>query len=58
MSLITPTSLTDQQVREFQFLYWNHYKIQLTYAEAYEKGVNFLQFMTIIINGNEKFFDD
>ncbi len=43
--IICPTSLTEQQVREFQFLYYQNYNIKLTQEEAEDKGVRFLQFM-------------
>ena len=58
MSLTIPTSLTEQQVREFQFLYYQHYKIKLTCEEAQDKGVRFLQFMTIIIENNPNFTNE
>jgi len=57
MPLVTPTSLTDQQVREFQLLYWQHFKIKLTYEKAYEKGVRFLQFMTIVVENGEDIYE-
>ncbi|WP_158655183.1 hypothetical protein [Flavivirga eckloniae] len=58
MSLVIPTRLTQEQIVEFKELYKEHYNIELTNEEANEKGVRFLQFITVIIENNEAFFDE
>ena len=58
MALAISTSLTKEQISEFQELYIKHYNIELTDDEAIEKGVRFLQFMTVLIENNNAFFDD
>jgi len=57
MSLVIPTDVSDQQIREFQFLYWKHFKKKMTVEEARREAITFLQFMTAVIDGNEAFMD-
>lgn len=57
MALPIPTTLDGKQIKEFQDLYIKHFDIVLTNDEALEEGVNFLQFMTLIIDNNEVFTD-
>ncbi|AUP79133.1 hypothetical protein C1H87_10645 [Flavivirga eckloniae] len=58
MPLIILRRLDEQQVREFQFLYHQHYGIKLTQEEAHEKEVKFLRFMTVVFDNYDEFFDD
>lgn len=58
MSLVIPTSLSEEQITEFKGLYKKHFNSALTDEEAIEKGVRFLQFMTIIVENNIAFFDE
>ena len=58
MSLVIPTSLSEEQITEFQELYIKHYNIVLNDEETIEKAIRFLQFMTIIIENNDAFFDE
>lgn len=57
MPLTIPTNVSEQQIREYQFLMWKHKRIKLTYLEARREAIQFLQFMTVIIDGNEAFYD-
>lgn len=57
MALPIPTTLDEKQIKEFQKLYIKHFDIVLSNDEALEEGVKFLQFMTLIIDNNETFFD-
>jgi len=57
MSLVIPTDVTEQEIREFQFLYWKHFKKNMTVEEARAEAITFLQFMTAVIDGNEAFHD-
>lgn len=57
MSAPIPTSITEQQIREFQFLYYKHYQIKLTYEDARERALEFLQFMSIIIHNTPEFLN-
>ena len=58
MALVIPTNLSKEQIEEFQRLYKKHFNILLSDNEALEKGINFLQFMTIIIENNDAFIDE
>jgi len=57
MALVIPTNLTNEQIVEFKMLYKKHFNIEMTDEEARREGVQFLQFMTTIIDNNEAFFD-
>lgn len=57
MALILPVRLTQEQIAEFKKLYKKYFNIELNNEEANEKGVKFLQFLTVIINNNEAFFN-
>jgi len=58
MGLVLPTTLNQEQRAEFQSLYKKHFSIVLTDEEALEKGVRFLQFMTVIFENKDVFIDD
>ena len=58
MPLVIPTILDEEQVREFQSLYKKHYGIELSDEEAQAKGVQFLRFMTVVIENYDTFFDE
>jgi len=58
MSLVIPTDVSDQQIREFQFLYWKHFKKKMTVEEARAEAITFLQFMTTIIDNSPNFMCD
>jgi len=58
MALVIPTDLTKEQIAEFKMLYKKHFDIDMTDEETRKEGVQFLQFMTAVIDNNEAFFDE
>lgn len=56
MALVKPTRVTEQQVTRFKELYKKHYNIDISNEEAREMSIEFLQFMTVIIENNDAFF--
>lgn len=56
MALVKPTRVTKQQITHFKELYKKHYNIDLSNEEAREMSIEFLQFMTAIIENNDAFF--
>lgn len=57
MALEIPTNVTQEQITRFKNLYKKHYNIELNDKEAREMSIEFLQFMTVIIEHNDAFFD-
>lgn len=57
MALEIPTYVTQEQITLFKNLYKKHYNIDLSDEETREMSIEFLQFMTVIIENNDTFFD-
>ena len=57
-----PTSLSEQDIREFQLVYYQETEIPLTMAQAEAEGLSLIRFLLTFINhdlrnGNEIFGD-
>ena len=57
MALVVPTTMNEEQVTEFQRLYKKHFDLTISKEQALKEGVQFLQFITAVIDNSNEFFD-
>lgn len=57
MVLILPTTMSEDQITEFQQLYKKHFDLTISKEQALKEGVRFLQFITAVIDNSDEFFD-
>lgn len=57
MALVIPTTLTEVEILEFQKLYKKHFDLTISKEQALKEGVQFLQFVTAVIDNSDAYYD-
>lgn len=55
MAFPIPTTLNEEQVKEFQMLHKKHFNIDISRERALEEGVRLMQFVALVIKHGNSF---